>query len=208
MAGPRGKICVIRTAEQFEAICSPVRAGIAETLLAFGPMPVREIAVKIGRPVSLTHHHVGILIDAGIVVEKEKVKRGRHLERIFILPFDDFRFDFDTNPKVAAKGMMRLLKTFGRFTERMFGRSLQAGLTPLMREFATFRCETANLSRDSILEVRRHLLAIRKIFERERTTPVGDPFQIFWSFYPLGAANARLITAEGAGASSRKAGSA
>ena len=72
MAGPRGKICVIRTAEQFEAICSPVRAAIAETLLAFDPMPVREIAVKIGRPVSLTHHHVGILIDAGIVVEKER----------------------------------------------------------------------------------------------------------------------------------------
>ncbi len=188
MAGPRENICVIRNAGQFDAICSPVRAAILEMLLAFGPRPAREIALKIGRPVSLTHHHVGILISAGIVVEKEKVKRGRHLERIFELPFDDFRFDFDTNPKVAAKGMLRLVKTFGRFTERMFGRSLQGGLTELMKEFATFRCETAHLSKDSILQVRGHLQAIRKIFERERGAPGGDPFQVFWSFYPLGVA--------------------
>ena len=188
MAESPKKTCVIRTAEHFDAICSPVRASILETLLAFGPMPAREIAAKIARPVSLTHHHVGLLVDVGIVVEKEKVKRGRHLERVFVLPFDDFRFDFDTNPKVAAKGMLRLVKTFGRFTERMFGRSLQGGLTDLMKEFATFRCETAHLSKDSILQVRGHLQAIRKIFEQERGAPGGDPFQVFWSFYPLGVA--------------------
>jgi len=190
------KICIIRTAEQFDAICSPVRAAILEMLLAFGPMPAREIALKIGRPVSLTHHHVGILIDAGIVVEKEKVKRGRHLERIFELPCDDFRFDFGSSPKVAAKGMLRLVKTFGRFAERMFGRSLQRGLTPLMKEFATFRCETAHLSRDSTLQVRGHLQAIRKIFERERVSLGGDRFQVFWSFYPLGVAGESVSVAK------------
>ena len=29
---------------------------------------------------------------------------------------------------------------------------------------------------------------IRKIFEQERGAPGGDPFQVFWSFYPLGVA--------------------
>lgn len=188
MPGEPGNICVIRTAEHFDAICSPVRAAILETLLAFGPLPARDIAAKIGKAVNLTHHHVGLLVEAGLVVEKEKIKRGRHLERIFVLPFDDFRFDFDTNPKVAARGMARLAKTFGRFTERMFVRSLQRGLTALMKEFVTFRCETAHLPRESLLQIRQHLQAIRKVFEAGRGDSKGEPFQIYWAFYPLGKA--------------------
>ncbi len=192
MEGEPAKICVIRTAKQLDAICSPVRAAILETLLAFGPMPAREVAAKIGKAVNLTHHHVGLLVRAGLVAEQGKVKRGRHMERVFHLPFDDLRFDFDTNPKVAAKGMARVAKTFGRFSERMLVRSLQGGLTELMKEFATFRCETAHLPRESVLQIRQHLQAIRGIFEAGRAASDGkltrDSFQIYWAFYPLGKA--------------------
>jgi DNA-binding transcriptional ArsR family regulator len=188
MAKGGQKIFVIRTEAHFDALCSPVRAAILESLLAFGPMPAREIAERVGRKVTLTHHHLGILVEAGMVAEGEKRKKGRHLERVFELIPEDFRFDFDAHPKVAAKGIMRVARTFSRFTERMLGQSLKGGWTDRMKEHATFRSETARLRPESALEVRAHLLEIRRIFERERLDKVGDPFQIFWSFFPLSEA--------------------
>lgn len=185
MAKAGQKIFVVRTEAHFDALCSPVRAAILESLLAFGPMPAREIAERVGRKVTLTHHHLGILVEAGMVAEGEKRKRGRHLERIFAIVPDDFRFDFDTHPKVAAKGILRVARTFSRFTERMLARSLREGWTARMKESATFRSETARLRPESARRVREHLQEIRRIFEEERLDQEGDPFQIFWCFFPL-----------------------
>ena len=189
------KVYVIRTASELDVICSPVRAAILETLIAFGPLPIREIAQHIGRPVNLTHHHVNRLVSVGFVVEQKSIKRGRHRERIFQLPFADFRFDFESHPQLAAQGMMRLMKTFGRYSERMLGRALQRGITPAMKELISFRCETARLSFRSIRQVLAHLAAIRAIFERQRARGTGEAFQIFWSCYPL--ANQRPKRREG-----------
>ncbi|MFM8396497.1 MAG: winged helix-turn-helix domain-containing protein, partial [Pirellula sp.] len=75
----------IRRREDFDLFCSPIRASILEYLVAFGPMPAREISARIGRSAALTHHHLGILVRGGLVREIAREKRGKHLERIFAI---------------------------------------------------------------------------------------------------------------------------
>jgi hypothetical protein len=44
MLNKSNDVFLISKEEDFDLICSPVRASVLETLIAFGPMPIREIA--------------------------------------------------------------------------------------------------------------------------------------------------------------------
>jgi len=96
------EVFLISKEEDFDLICSPVRASVLEALVAFGPMSNREIALRLGRSATLIHHHVGILLRGGLVREHDRQKRGKHLERVFALRTEDWQFDYDSRPEVMA----------------------------------------------------------------------------------------------------------
>lgn len=187
---PDGDTFHIRRREDFDLFCSPIRAAILEYLVAFGPMPAREIAARIGRSAALVHHHVGILLRGGLVREVSRVKRGKHLERIFAIGPTNWRYDFQTDPQAIAEGMLRIARTWGRHSERLLTRAFQGSedIAPRMQQFMTIRAETGRLSEASAAAVREHLQAIRRIFEEDRTRSDGEFYQIFWSYFPLEAA--------------------
>ncbi|MFO0012354.1 MAG: hypothetical protein ACK553_06400 [Planctomycetota bacterium] len=171
----------------FDLICSPVRASVLEILVAFGPMPIREIAGRLGRSATLIHHHVGILFRGGLLREHAREKRGKHIERVFAVTTEDWRYDFDTNPEQMAAGMLRIARTWGRHAERLLTKALKKNqrVTPSMRRFLTARAETGYLSEHAAQSVRDHLAAIRRIFEQERKKGGGAPFHVFWNYFPM-----------------------
>lgn len=177
----------IRRREDFDLFCSPIRASILEYLIAFGPMSAREIAARIGRSAALTHHHVGILLRGGLLREVAREKRGKHIERVFAIRTEVWKYDFETDPKAIAEGMLRIARTWGRHSERLLGRVLSRSKGPSlgMQRIATIRAETGRLSEKSAEAVREHLMAIRRIFERDRKRGEGEFYQIFWSYFPL-----------------------
>ncbi len=177
----------IRRREDFDLFCSPIRASILEYLIAFGPMSARDIAARIGRSAALTHHHVGILLRGGLLREVSREKRGKHVERIFAVSTEVWKYDFETDPKAIAEGILRIARTWGRHSERLLWRVLSRsnGLSPHMQKFTTIRAETGRLSEKSAEAVREHLMAIRRIFERDRKRGEGEVYQIFWSYFPL-----------------------
>lgn len=187
-----GDIFVIRKREDFDLICSPIRASILEYLVAFGPMPVREIARRIGRSATLTHHHAGILHRGGLIRETDPVKRGKHLERVFSIGPVVWKYDFEHDPEAMAEGMLRIARTWGRHNERLLAKVLGADRQDHERfqHFASIRAETGRLSEKSAAAVREHLQAIRRIFERDRKLNAGEYFQVFWSYFPLGSSTA------------------
>jgi len=180
-------VFLISKEEDFDLICSPIRASVLETLVAFGPMPIREIASKMGKSATLIHHHVGILYRGGLLREHAREKRGKHLERVFAVTTEDWRYDFESHPEVMAKGMLRIARTWGKHTERMLNKALRRNkrFTLPMRRFLTVRAETGQLSEQAAQSVRDHLSAIRSIFEQERRRGGGDTFHIFWNYFPL-----------------------
>jgi DNA-binding transcriptional ArsR family regulator len=183
------EVFLISKEEDFDLICSPIRASVLEILVAFGPLPIREIAEKLGRSATLIHHHVGILYRGGLLREHAREKRGKHLERVFAVTTEDWRYDFESRPEVMAKGMLRIAKTWGKHAERLLNKALRKNkrFTLPMRRFLTVRAETGQLSEQAAQSVRDHLSAIRSIFEQERRRGAGDTFHIFWNYFPLSA---------------------
>lgn len=180
-------VFLISKEEDFDLICSPVRASVLEMLVAFGPMPVREIAERLGRSATLIHHHVGILFRGGLLREHAREKRGKHMERIYAVTTEDWRYDFETHPEVMATGMIRIARIWGRHAERLLTKALKKNrkFSISMQRFLTTRAETGHLSEQAAQSVRDHLTAIRRIFEQERRKEGGAPFHIFWSYFPM-----------------------
>lgn len=184
---PAADVFYIRRREDFDLFCSPIRASILEYLIAFGPMSAREIAARIGRSAALTHHHLGILFRGGLVREVSREKRGKHLERIFAIGTEKWKYDYETDPAAIAEGIMRIARTWGRHAERLLSRVFgsEPTITPQMQRFLSVRAETGRLSEASAEAVRGHLQAIRQIFERDRKGGAGAFYQVFWSYFPL-----------------------
>lgn len=184
---PTEEIFYIRRREDFDLFCSPIRAAILEYLIAFGPMPAREIAARIGRSAALTHHHLGILSRGGLVREVSREKRGKHLERIFAIGPENWQYDYETDPQAIAEGMQRITRSWSRHCERLLARALrdQRTFSPRMQRMITVRAETGRLSDASAEAVRGHLQAIRRLFEQDRKLGQGEVYQIFWSYFPL-----------------------
>jgi len=180
----------IRRREDFDLFCSPIRASILEYLVAFGPMPAREISARIGRSAALTHHHLGILIRGGLIKEVAREKRGKHLERIFAIGTENWKYDFETDPQAIAEGIQRIARTWSRHSERLLARVFrdQPTFSPRMQRILSVRAETGRLSDASAEAVREHLRAIRKLFEKDRKLGIGEVYQVFWSYFPLESA--------------------
>lgn len=180
-------IFYIRRREDFDLFCSPIRASILEYLIAFGPMPAREIAARIGRSAALTHHHLGILVRGGLVREVAREKRGKHLERILAIGTENWKYDFETDPEAISEGILRIARTWGRHAERLLTRAFRGNpaITPRMQRILSVRAETGRLSDSSAAAVREHLRAIQQIFERDRKRGEGEFYQVFWSYFPL-----------------------
>lgn len=187
---PVEEIFYIRRREDFDLFCSPIRASIMEYLVAFGPMSARDIAARLGRSAALTHHHLGILHRGGLVREVAREKRGKHLERVFSMGPENWKYDFETDPRAIAEGMQRIARTWGRHSERLLARVFkdQPTFTPRMQRMLSVRAETGRLSDTSAEAVREHLRAIRKLFEKDRKLGEGEVYQIFWSYFPLESA--------------------
>jgi DNA-binding transcriptional ArsR family regulator len=184
---PNEEIFYIRSREDFDLICSPIRASILESLVAFGPMPAREVAARIERSAALTHHHLGILTRGGLVREVAREKRGKHLERVFAIGTENWKYDFDTDPRAIAEGILRIARTWGRYSERLLTGVFrdQRTFSPRMQRGLSVRAETGRLSEASAEALRGHLLAIRQLFEQDRKRGEGEIYQIFWSCFPL-----------------------
>lgn len=64
---------------QLNALAAPARQEICDCLSAAGPSTVGELAELIGRPADAMYFHINRLVKAGLLVEVEQEKVGRHV---------------------------------------------------------------------------------------------------------------------------------
>ena len=185
---PANERVVIRTRQQWDAICLPTRAAIIEQL-NLGVQSVREIAEGSGFSTELVHHHMGVLLAAGIAVEHQARKLTRHTERLFALPPGGWAFDPESDPELFAEGIMRMARSWGNFAERTLGKAMEGGKgvdAKFLRHF-TLRSETAKLTPAAAQQVAQHLAAIKSIFQEQRANDDGERYMTHWTFFPIGS---------------------
>jgi predicted transcriptional regulator len=73
----------IRGAKQLRAMTSPLRMEILTQFLANRPLSTREIAERMGRPVTGIHYHVRVLEEAGLLVRAGERHEARRPEALY-----------------------------------------------------------------------------------------------------------------------------
>lgn len=186
----RKKKLVIKTAKHWDAISNSTRAEILEVLSASGnrPATIKEIANTMGRSAELIHHHMAILLDAGLVNECEPRQLARHKEKTFMEVAEYWSYDIKSDPESFVDGFLRMTKAFSRANERKISNCMEGKtgkqLAELHRE-KILRVESGRLTETEYKRVRRHISALMEIFAKARTRTDGDLFTMLWSIVPV-----------------------
>lgn len=179
---------LINSIEQWEVLSSPTRAAIIECLSAIGPSSIKEIAASLGRSAELIHHHMPMLVETGFVVEEEPRQLPRHKERVYADNGKEWVFDPKADPDAFIEGISKMARAWSRANERHIADALSgkdAKQLQQVLESLTFRSESAFLRPDAEEKVRKHLDAIKEIFQAERASNAGEHRTIYWSMVPL-----------------------
>ncbi len=78
-SGPRW----IESRTELCALASPVRQEIVDVLVSAGRSSIADLAAYLGRPADALYFHVRRLLRAGLLVELEPRKRGRHVAGVY-----------------------------------------------------------------------------------------------------------------------------
>lgn len=184
----RSNELIIKTKRQWESISSPTRASIIECLFAIGPSSIKEIAASIGRSAELVHHHMPMLLEAGFVVEQEPRQLPKHTERVFAESGLKWVFDTQSDPDTFVEGITKMGRAWSRANERLLERAFKGkdpSEFPQLLKQITFRSESAFLEPSAEKEVRKHLEAIKEVFQKERASNKGVHQTIYWSLVPV-----------------------
>ncbi len=79
--------------DDLHRILAPLRLAIVKALVGHGPLPIREVARRVGRDVQAVHRDITTLINSGII--------DRH-ENGVEFPYDQIHFEFDVTAGEAA----------------------------------------------------------------------------------------------------------
>jgi DNA-binding Lrp family transcriptional regulator len=115
------------TPAQLKALASPIRIELVGQFQSHGPMAIRELAEKTGRPADGLYHHVRQLLKVGILKEAESRRIGRRDEVVFGLTQE--RFGHEQRPASPAmkRAIVETAAAALRLTSREFERSVISG---------------------------------------------------------------------------------
>lgn len=168
---PRGRISETR---QIDALASPARQEIIDTLEAAGPSSAAELGALLGRAPDSLYFHLKQLETVGLVKHTERdIGRGR-TEAVYAPTSNDLRlsqavFSPENNPS-----LIRLLRSMFRITTRDLEDALETGLARVRGKKCNFRAARlkAWLTPEQIVEVNEHMDAIMAVM-RQGERPAG-----------------------------------
>lgn len=173
METPLDALGTAATAEQRDALASPLRLEVYGHFSPSDPLSVRELARRMGRSPSSLYYHVHALLEAGLLEEAGERTRGSRTETLYAAAGPAVRLAPDGTPE-GREAILRTMAAGFRMAERDLEAALDAageggGEPP----FATRLHVRAT---DGELEaVRRHLRAALDLLLRLADRPAHGP---------------------------------
>ena len=172
----RSKTYVIRRVEQLAALSSPARCRIAETLSAYGPSSVREIAARIDRVPESLYYHVRALEKVGLVVLDGRRKAGRRQEAVYRLVAPRLVADRKQRSIAYKDALARSCDAFMRLASRDHRAAIDRGFLALdgPRRNLSVRRRTARLSPTDLARLNRLIDRAFDLLEKRDQTDGGE----------------------------------
>lgn len=96
-------IYLINRLDQLEALKSCVRDRICDVVCQAGELTAQEIATRLGMKPTTIYPHLDLLVQVGLLVERDQVRTNKNFARSFGAPATHLRLDRESkDPKVQA----------------------------------------------------------------------------------------------------------
>ena len=163
---------VVHRPEQLEALSSPARREIVDTVQLIGPCSIVEVAEVLGKPADSLYYHVRKLARVGLLVQVA-IRRGqRREEAVYDVPGRPMRLRLDPKDPLAASILSSSAAATLRLAERNFRSAVEEGrgcVEGRLRDLMCLRVRRP-LSDRELEEVNAHIDAIVNILNK----PVDD----------------------------------
>lgn len=111
------------TIEAMDVIASPIRLQLLDRFRE--PATVKEVADRMGVPVTRLYHHVNQLVDHGFLTLVEERPKGAMTERVFCAAAKTFRPSKQFLDTYGIEGLVEIGKLSFRTAEALFASALQ-----------------------------------------------------------------------------------
>lgn len=121
---------VINRLDQLEALKSCLRDRICDVVCQAGELTAQEIATRLGKKPTALYPHLDLLVEVGLLVERDQVRTNKNFARSFGAPAKHLRLDRESkDPKVQA-AICAILASQLRQASREFQAAIQAASRP------------------------------------------------------------------------------
>ncbi len=180
---------------QMRVLTSPVRIEIIGVFQSYGPLAIRELAEKLGRPMDGLYHHIRRLQKAGIVRLKETRRAYKRDEAVFELTADRFGHEAYPATPQLKRAVAKAATAMLRLTNRDYHRALadegiakqweqseQAAGQPAVLRMSQ---QKSWLTKQDLREVHRRIAEIESYLRERLHGKKGIPFALTTVLVPL-----------------------
>lgn len=179
----------IRSTQAWEAILSPVRREIVESMQALGPCAIADVARATGRPADGLYRHVRILLKSGFLVEAGTRTASRNVERLYDAAANDFAAPHVKRRAAASEREMivRTAEVLAKSTVRTLRNSAEAGRIHCDADSRNFSVMHMNcwLTPEQFEELRSIVIRMGRVLEQGRAQREGDLYEVFTVVAPV-----------------------
>ncbi len=184
---PRRRTYLIRRPEQIEALVSPLRQLIVDTLEYHGPCTIAALGHELGRPADSLYYHVRKLLHVGLLVERGHRKSGLKDESVYDVPANRMELRYLPGDHGIAARVLKAAKATARLAERDFRAGLGSGraVTSGGRRNLWSARRMGWLSNADLEEVNRLLWRLDVLLEKPRSPRRNRLCALTWILAPL-----------------------
>jgi hypothetical protein len=185
--GPEGFIAEGRT--QLEALVSPTRQEIVDTVQALGPCSIAAVADAMGRPADALYYHFRRLVRAGLLLEAGTRKAARREETFYDVAGRPVALQAG-GEMASSEAVVRATTAMLRLSERTFVEAVKRGrLTSAGGQHDALTAwggrTTGWLTDADVDEVNRLLQEITALFGRRRRAEEGRLHAVTFLLCPI-----------------------
>jgi hypothetical protein len=163
---------------QRAAVASPLRLEILGLFISGDPLAISDMAALMNRAPGSLYHHVGILVDAGILKQTGTRPKGKRHEALYLPTASRFEYDTSSGEEDAIASAVKVMATGFRMAERDLEAALRSDNRPMEgpdRDFYAFRLHL-RASPELLAEINKHMNAVLDLLTpNEKTSSQFGP---------------------------------